>query len=125
MRTDLNARICELSWNRRFKTKPSSSNVIQCRYCEVHMKFIFVLTMFFAFNAEASDPPKADGKKAERSAVPERITRPKPSPDSLPQQVEKNSNPNACPKFEYKDKPAKIVCLEKATGNDKPKPAAK
>ena len=89
------------------------------------MKFIFVLTMFFAFNAEASDPPKADGKKAERSAVPERITRPKPSPDSLPQQVEKNSNPNACPKFEYKDKPAKIVCLEKATGNDKPKPAAK
>jgi hypothetical protein len=43
----------------------------------------------------------------------------------LPQQVEKNSNPNACPKFEYKDKPAKIVCLEKATGNDKPKPAAK
>jgi hypothetical protein len=84
-----------------------------------------VLTMFFAFNAEASDPPKADGKKAERSAVPERITRPKPSPDSLPQQVEKNSNPNACPKFEYKDKPAKIVCLEKATGNDKPKPPAK
>ena len=80
------------------------------------MKFIFVLTMFFAFNAEASDPPKA---------VPERITRPKPSPDSLPQQVEKNSNPNACPKFEYKDKPAKIVCLQKATGNDKPKPPAK
>ena len=88
------------------------------------MKYIFVLSMLLAMNAQASDPPKGDAKKPERSAVPERITRPKPTPDSLPHPVEKNSNPDACPKFEYKEKPAKIVCLQKATGNEKPKPAA-
>lgn len=88
------------------------------------MKFIFILAMLFAFNAQANDPPKADGKKPERSEVPERITRPKSTPDSLPHAVEKNSNPDACPKFEYKEKPAKIVCLQKATGAEKPKPAA-
>ena len=88
------------------------------------MKFILILAMLFAFNAQANDPPKADGKKPERSEVPERITRPKSTPDSLPQPVEKNSNPDACPKFEYKEKPAKIVCLQKATGAEKPKPAA-
>ena len=88
------------------------------------MKYIFVLSMLLAMNAQASDPPKGDAKKPERSAVPERITRPKPTPDSLPHPVEKNSNPDACPKFEYKEKPAKIVCLKKATGNEKPKPAA-
>jgi hypothetical protein len=43
----------------------------------------------------------------------------------LPQHVEKNSNPDACPKFEYKEKPGKIVCMQKATGPEKPKPAAK
>jgi hypothetical protein len=43
----------------------------------------------------------------------------------LPQHVEKDSNPNACPKFEYKEKPGKIVCMQKATGPEKPKPAAK
>jgi hypothetical protein len=91
---------------------------------EVFMKFIFILAMLFAFNAQANDPPKADGKKPERSEVPERITRPKSTPDSLPHAVEKNSNPDACPKFEYKEKPAKIVCLQKATGAEKPKPAA-
>jgi hypothetical protein len=89
------------------------------------MKFALILVMLFAFNAEASDAPKADDKKApERSAVPEKITRPKAKPDDLPQPVAKNSNPDACPKFEYKEKPAKIVCLQKAVGADKPKPAA-
>ena len=88
------------------------------------MKYIFVLSILLAMNAQASDPPKGDAKKPERSAVPERITRPKPTPDSLPHPVEKNSNPDACPKFEYKEKPAKIVCLQKAVGADKPKPAA-
>lgn len=89
------------------------------------MKFIFILAMLLVFNAQASDPPKGDGKKPERSAVPERITRPKAKPADLPQSVEKNSNPGACPKFEYKEKPAKIVCMEKAMGPEKPKPAAK
>ncbi len=93
--------------------------------CETPMKFILILAMTLVFNAQASDPPKGDGKKPERSAVPERITRPKAKPDDLPQPVEKNSNSGACPKFEYKEKPAKIVCLEKATGNDKAKPPAK
>jgi hypothetical protein len=75
---------------------------------------------------QRSDAPKADDKKKpERSAVPERIPRPKATPDSLPQHVEKNSNPDACPKFEYKEKPGKIVCMQKATGPEKPKPAAK
>jgi hypothetical protein len=92
----------------------------------VLMKIVFIVTMLCAVNAFAADPPKAGDKKApERSAVPERITRPKPSPDSLPQPVEKNSNPGACPKFEYKEKPGKIVCMDKATGGDKPKPPAK
>jgi hypothetical protein len=89
------------------------------------MKFILVLAMLFAFNAQANDPPKGDDKKKpERSEIPEKITRPKPSPDSLPHAVEKNSNPDACPKFEFKEKEGKIVCLIKATGADKPKPAA-
>jgi hypothetical protein len=92
----------------------------------VLMKIVFIVTMLCALNAFAADPPKAGDKKTpERSAVPERITRPKPSPDSLPQPVEKNSNPGACPKFEYKEKPGKIVCMDKATGGDKPKPPAK
>jgi hypothetical protein len=92
----------------------------------VLMKIVFIVTMLCALNAFAADPSKAGDKKApERSAVPERITRPKPSPDSLPQPVEKNSNPGACPKFEYKEKPGKIVCMDKATGGDKPKPPAK
>jgi hypothetical protein len=99
--------------------------MLQCRYFETLMKFLIALTLSFAFNAQASDPPKGDGKKPERSAVPERITRPKPKPADLPQAVEKDSTPGACPKFEYKEKPAKIVCMEKATGPEKPKPAAK
>ena len=88
------------------------------------MKYALILLMLFAGNAFANDPPKADDKKPERSAVPEKITRPKSTPDSLPQAVAKNSNPDACPKFEYKEKPAKIVCLQKPAGGDKPKPAA-
>ena len=91
-----------------------------------NMKLVFLGLSLMAFNANAADAPKADDKKKpERSAVPERITRPKATPDSLPQHVEKNSNPDACPKFEYKEKPNKIVCLQKATGPEKPKPAAK
>ena len=91
-----------------------------------NMKFVFLGIILMAFNANAADAPKADDKKKpERSAVPERITRPKPTADSLPLHVEKNSNPDACPKFEYKEKPNKIVCLQKATGPEKPKPAAK
>ena len=90
-----------------------------------NMKYVFLGVILMAFNANASDAPKADDKKKpERSAVPERITRPKATPDSLPQHVEKNSNPSACPKFEYKEKPGKIVCLEKAKGPEKPKAAA-
>lgn len=91
---------------------------------EVNMKYALILAMLWAVNAFANDAPKADDKKPERSAVPEKITRPRSTPDSLPQPVGKNSNPDACPKFEYKEKPAKIVCLQKATGADKPKPAA-
>ena len=88
------------------------------------MKLLIILAMLGAANVYASDAPKADDKKApERSAVPEKITRSKSTPDSLPQPVEKNSNPSACPKFEYKEKPAKIVCLEKAKGPEKPKAA--
>jgi hypothetical protein len=90
------------------------------------MKLVFLGVILMAFNASAADAPKADDKKKpERSAVPERIPRPKATPDSLPQHVEKNSNPDACPKFEYKEKPGKIVCMQKATGPEKPKPAAK
>lgn len=88
------------------------------------MKFILILAMMLVFNAEASDPPKGDAKKPERSAVPERITRPKAKPDELPQQTEKRGAGEGCSKFEYKEKPAKIVCLNKATG-EKPKPAPK
>ncbi len=89
------------------------------------MKFVLMLAMLCTLNAFANDAPKADDKKApERSAIPEKITRPKSTPESLPHAVEKNSNPDACPKFEYKEKPAKIVCLVKAAGADKPKPAA-
>jgi hypothetical protein len=91
-----------------------------------NMKLVFLGLILMAFNANAADAPKADDKKKpERSAVPERIPRPKATPDSLPQHVEKDSNPNACPKFEYKEKPGKIVCMQKATGPEKPKPAAK
>jgi hypothetical protein len=88
------------------------------------MKFILILAMLLVFNAQASDPPKGDGKKPERSAVPERIKRPKATPDSLPHPVEKGDAGGGCNKFEYKEKPAKIVCLNKATG-EKPKPPAK
>jgi hypothetical protein len=89
------------------------------------MKFILILAMILVFNAEASDPPKGDAKKPERSAVPERITRPKAKPDDLPKQVEKREAGEGCSKFEYKEKPAKIVCMQKAMGNEKPKPATK
>ena len=89
------------------------------------MKIVFILTMLCALNAFAADPPKGDKKTPERSEVPERIPRPKPSRDALPKHVEKNSNPGGCPKFEYKEKQGKIVCLDKATGADKPKPPAK
>lgn len=89
------------------------------------MKFAVILAMLFAFNAFASDAPKADDKKKpERSAVPEKITRPKSNSDSLPQPVEKKSNSDACPKFEYKEKQGKIVCMQKATGSEKSKPAS-
>jgi len=57
--------------------------------------------------------------------VPERIPRPKPTAGSLTQYVENSSNPSSFPKSVYKAKPGKIVCLEKATGPEKPKPAAK
>ena len=93
--------------------------------CETPMKFILILAMTLVFNAQASDSPKGDGKKPERSAVPERITRPKAKPDELPQQTEKRGAGEGCSKFEYKEKPAKIVCLNKATGNEKAKPPAK
>ncbi|MEN9996865.1 MAG: hypothetical protein RL462_1641 [Pseudomonadota bacterium] len=91
---------------------------------EVPMKYALILAMLCAVNAFANDAPKADDKKPERSVVPEKITRPKSTPDSLPQAVAKGSHPDGCPKFEYKEKPGKIVCLQKATGADKPKPAA-
>jgi hypothetical protein len=92
---------------------------------EVNMKNALILIAFFAFNASASDAPKADDKKKpERSAVPEKITRPKSTPDSLPQPVEKKEAGDGCAKFEYKEKGGKIVCLIQAKGNDKPKPAA-
>ena len=83
--------------------------MVQKLNCEELMKFVFVLD---------------DKKSVERSAVPERITRPKSTPDSLPQPVEKKEAGEGCSKFEYKEKPAKIVCMNKATG-EKPKPAAK
>ena len=100
--------------------------MVQKLSCEELMKFVLALVMLFALNAHASDPPKKgdDKKSVERSAVPERIARPKPTPDSLPQRVEKKEAGEACSKFEYKEKPAKIVCMDKATG-EKPKPAAK
>ena len=90
------------------------------------MKFLVILAMLFAFSAHANDAPKKgdEKQKPERSAVPERITRPKPTPDSLPQPVEKKAAGEGCAKFEYKEKPNKIVCLIQAKGNDKPKPAA-
>lgn len=90
------------------------------------MKFVLMLVMMFAFNASANDPPKKgdDKKKPERSAVPERITRPKPTADSLPQPVEKKAPGDGCAKFEYKEKQGKIVCLIQATGKEKPKTGA-
>ena len=77
-----------------------------------NMKLVFLGIILMAFNANANaNPapgpvwvPKADDKKkAERSTVPERVTRPKATPESLPLPLEKN-------------KPA---------GGEKPKPAAK
>ena len=92
---------------------------------EVNMKYALILVAFFALNASASDAPKADDKKKpERSAVPEKITRAKATPDSLPQPVAKKEPGDGCAKFEYKEKGGKIVCLNKAAGGDKPKPAA-
>ena len=100
--------------------------MVQKLNCEELMKFVFVLAMFVALNAHASDPPKKgdDKKSGERSAIPERITRPKSMPDSLPQPVEKKEAGEVCSKFEYKEKPAKIVCMDKAVG-EKPKAASK
>jgi hypothetical protein len=96
--------------------------MVQKLNCEELMKFVFLLVTLLALNAHASDPPKKgdDKKSQERSAVPERITRPKSTPDSLPQPVGKKEAGEVCSKFEYKEKPAKIVCLDKATG-EKPK----
>ena len=90
------------------------------------MKFVIEVVMLFALNDHASDPPKKgdDKKPLERSLVPERITRPKATADSLPQHVEKKESGEGCSKYEYKEKPAKIVCMNKATG-EKPKAAAK
>lgn len=89
------------------------------------MNYALICVALLALNAQAADAPKADDKKkTERSVVPEKITRPKSTPDSLPQPVNKNSNPEACPKFEFKEKDGKIVCLQKAVGADKPKPDA-
>jgi hypothetical protein len=90
------------------------------------MKFVLILAMLFAFNAQANDAPKKgdEKQKPERSAVPERITRPKSTPDSLPQPVEKKAPGEGCAKFEFKEKQSKIVCLIQAKGNEKPKPAA-
>ena len=93
--------------------------------CETPMKFILILAMTLVFNAQASDPPKGDAKKPERSAVPERITRPKATPESLPQPLEKKSVLEVCPKYEFKEKNSKIVCLINPAGGEKPKPAAK
>ena len=100
--------------------------MVQKLNCEELMKIVFVLVTLFALNANASDPPKKgdDKKSVERSAVPERITRPKSTSDSLPQLVEKKEAGEGCSKFEYKEKPAKIVCMDKAVG-EKPKAAAK
>jgi hypothetical protein len=87
------------------------------------MKFVVILSMLMAFNAYANEPPKAD-KKPERSAVPEKITRPKATPDTLPHPIDKSTHGDACSKFEYKEQSSKIVCLLKPAGADKPKPAA-
>jgi hypothetical protein len=91
-----------------------------------NMKSVFLGIILMAFNANAADAPKADDKKKpERSAVPERITRPKATPESLPQPLEKKSALEVCPKYEYKERDSKIVCLIKPAGGEKPKPAAK
>jgi len=91
-----------------------------------NMKLVFLGIILMAFNANAADAPKADDKnKPERSAVPERITRPKATPESLPQPLEKKSVLEVCPKYEYKEKNSKIVCLISPAGGEKPKPAAK
>jgi len=91
-----------------------------------NMKLVFLGIILMAFNANAVDAPKADDKKKpERSAVPERITRPKATPESLPQPLEKKSVLEVCPKYEYKERDSKIVCLIKPAGGEKPKPAAK
>ncbi|MEY3771864.1 MAG: hypothetical protein RJA08_1510, partial [Pseudomonadota bacterium] len=54
-----------------------------------------------------------------------RITRPKATPESLPQPLEKKSVLEVCPKYEFKEKNSKIVCLINPAGGEKPKPAAK
>ena len=91
-----------------------------------NMKLVFLGIIMMAFNANAADAPKADDKKKpERSAVPERITRPKATQESLPQPLEKKSVLEVCPKYEYKERDSKIVCLIKPAGGEKPKPAAK
>ena len=91
-----------------------------------NMTLVFLGIILMAFNANAADAPKADDKKKpERSAVPERITRPKATPESLPQPLEKKSVLEVCPKYEYKERDSKIVCLIKPAGGEKPKPAAK
>ncbi len=92
---------------------------------EVDMKYALILAAMFAFNATAADAPKADDKKLERSVVPEKITRPKSTPASLPQPVEKKEPGDGCAKFEFKEKDGKIVCLLTQKAPDKPKPAAK
>jgi hypothetical protein len=90
------------------------------------MKHALILAAFFAFNALAADTPKADDKKKpERSSVPEKITRPKVKSDSLPQPVRKREPGDGCAKFEFKENDGKIVCMNKATGSDKPKPPTK
>jgi hypothetical protein len=85
------------------------------------MKYLPLLLLLLAFSANASDAPKAGDKKKERSEVPEKIPRPKASPDALPQHVEKSSNGESCTKFEYKESGKKVVCLIPATGPAKPK----
>jgi len=80
------------------------------------MKFILILAMLFAFNAQANDPPKADGKKPERSEVPERITRPKSTPDSLPHPVEKIATLMLAPSLSSKKNKPKLCAFKRLLG---------
>jgi hypothetical protein len=124
--------LCSILWtvvdaivrDARLKLVHNSALEMAPKAYEVNMNHALIIVLLFAGNAFANDPPKADDKKPERSAVAEKITRPKSTPDSLPQAVAKNSNPDACPKFEYKEKGGKIVCLQKSAAAEKPKPAA-